>query len=53
MKLSHATSGTLVANQKQLPRCLLQAVWTTRLEFNKACHRGYVNKGKGLAYPYA
>ena len=37
MKLSHATSRTLVANQKQLPHCLLQAVWTTRLEFNKAC----------------
>ena len=35
MKLSHATSGTLVANQKQLPRCLLQAVWTTRLELIK------------------
>ena len=41
LKIFHATSGTLVANQKQLPRCLLQAVWTTRLEFNKACRRGY------------
>ena len=41
LKLFHATYGTLVANQKQLPRCLLQAVWMTRLEFNKACRRGY------------
>ena len=34
--------------KKKLPCCLSQAVWTTRLEFNKACRRGYLlNYWKG------